>query len=108
MADMLWRIAAGVLIAMQASACSRPESAHVSQPTLALLSREGCMMTGAMRTNLDAAIRALGRPITYDVIDLGTLPRTDVRVAYPTPTLLARGRDVFGLPEPTPPFPEPT
>jgi hypothetical protein len=108
MADMLRRIAPGFLIAMLASACSRPAPAHVSQPALALLTREGCMMTGTMRTNLDAAIRALGRPVSYDVIDLGTLPRTDPRSAFPTPTLLAKGRDVFGLPEPTPPFPEPT
>lgn len=108
MAYMWRRTAASVVIAMLISACSRQEPAPVSHPALALLSRDGCMMTGTMRANLDAAIRTLGKPITYDVIDLGTLPRTDLRVGYPTPTLLAKGRDVFGLPEPTPPFPEPT
>jgi hypothetical protein len=97
---------AWVVLALLACACGHPPAGHV--PTLALLSREGCMMTDALRTNLDAAIRALGVPLRYEVIDLSTLPRTDARVGYPTPTLLLDGRDLFGLPEPTPPFPEPT
>jgi hypothetical protein len=44
----------------------------------------------------------------YVVVDLDTLAKTDARSGYPTPTLLYRNRDVFGMPEPTPPVPEPS
>jgi hypothetical protein len=46
--------------------------------------------------------------VNYAVVDLDTLPDTDARRGYPTPTLLYANRDVFDLPEPKPPFPEPT
>lgn len=46
-------------------------------------------------------------PANYQVIDVATLHPTDPRSGYPTPTLLYEGRDLFGLPEPQPPFPEP-
>jgi hypothetical protein len=42
------------------------------------------------------------------VIDLASLPATDPRRAYPTPTLLYAKRDIFGMPEPQPPYPDPT
>ena len=94
-----------VAIALLACAC-RQHGGGV--PTLTLLSRQGCMMTAGLRGNLDRAIQTLGTPLPYTVLDLDTLPPTDARVAYPTPTLLVDGRDLFGLPVPTPPFPEPT
>jgi hypothetical protein len=33
---------------------------------------------------------------------------TDPRTGYPTPTVLYKNRDLFGMPPPTPPFPEPS
>jgi hypothetical protein len=75
---------------------------------LVLLTREGCINTDTMRANVDLALQSLGRPGDYKIIDLATLPETDVRRGYPTPTLLYRGQDVFGLAEPRPPLPEPT
>jgi hypothetical protein len=106
MAPMRLRGTLCTALALFAWGCGRPSAAPV--PTLTLLSRQGCMMTGALQVNLDAALRQLGTPLTYTVIDLGTLPPTDRRVAYPTPTLLVNDRDLFGLPVPAPPFPEPT
>lgn len=50
----------------------------------------------------------MGLPLTYQVLDLASLPASDSRLGYPTPTLLYANRDLFGMPEPTPPFPEPT
>ena len=72
------------------------------------LTREGCANTAEMRASLDEALRALGRPTDYAVIDLATLPDSDVRRGYPTPTVLYGNRDLFGLPQPTPPLPQPT
>ena len=72
------------------------------------LTREGCVQTKIMRVHLDAALKAIGQPIAYTVVDLDTLPATDVRKAYPTPTVLRGGVDLFGMDEPKPPYPEPT
>jgi hypothetical protein len=33
---------------------------------------------------------------------------SDVRSGYPTPTLLWKGRDIFGMPVPKPPFNAPS
>jgi hypothetical protein len=42
------------------------------------------------------------------VVDLGTLPDTDARGGYGTPTVLHKNRDLFGMPEPPIPHPEAT
>jgi hypothetical protein len=72
------------------------------------LSRSGCVQTKIMRARLDKAIEAIGKPIPYAFVDLDTLPTTDTRKGYPTPTILRGGIDIFGMPAPVPPFPEPT
>lgn len=76
--------------------------------TLVLLTRDGCMNTPRMAANLESALGSLGRPGDYSLIDIGDLPPDDARTGYPTPTLLAGGRDVFDLPVPTPPFDVPS
>lgn len=68
-------------------------------PKLTLLTREGCSGTATMRKNLDAALNSL-KGWSYEVLDLGKLPKGDPRRGYPTPTLLLKGHDVFGMPEP--------
>ena len=73
---------------------------------LAFLTRDGCVNTPDMLNNLDEALRALGRGRDYPVVNLSQLPRTDPRTGYPTPTVLVANRDLFGMPEPVPPFPE--
>jgi hypothetical protein len=75
---------------------------------LVFVTRDGCVNTPDMAINLDAALRALGLPLDYQVVNLKTLPQTNPWSGYPTPTVLYRNRDLFGMPEPTPPFPEPS
>lgn len=75
---------------------------------LEFLTRDGCAQTAIMRGQLDDAIKALAVPLTYTVVDLDTLPAADARKAYPTPTVLYGGVDLFGMAQPTPPYPEPT
>jgi hypothetical protein len=80
----------------------------ISSRQLVLLTRDGYMNTTTMRARLGHALRVLQRPAEFDVVDLDTLPATDVRRGYPTPTLLYADRDVFGMDVPKPPLPTPT
>lgn len=103
----------GVLLAVGVAGCSKPapppsEAANVQTAKLVLLTRDGCMNTDRLRKNLDVALSQVGRSLTYDVIDQATLGDADSRRGYPTPALLFANRDLLGLPEPKPPFPEPT
>ena len=77
---------------------------------LTFLTRDGCEHTPDMLNNLDDALRGLKLPLTYPVVNIGTLQKTDLRRGYPTPTVLYKGKgaDIFGMPEPTPPLPDPT
>jgi ABC-type sugar transport system substrate-binding protein len=83
-------------------------AARQEQRVLVFLTREGCVNTTTMRTRLDEALARLGAPKTYAVIDADTLADRDVRRGYGTPTVLYDDRDLFGMPEPTPPIPSPT
>jgi hypothetical protein len=102
-----------VLVALTC-ACASPATSRHAPPTdprardLVFLTREGCAATARMRTNVDEALKSLGTTAEYQVVDLDTLAPSDVRRGYPTPTLLYGNRDVFGLPEPQPPLPDPT
>ncbi len=64
--------------------------------------------TATMRTRLDAALDRLGAATDCAVIDTDTLADGDARRGYGTPTVLYNNRDLFGMPEPTPPIPSPT
>ena len=75
---------------------------------LVFLTREGCVNTVTMRANLDSALKALNRSSGYALVDLDTLAKNDPRTGYPTPTILMADHDLFGLPKPAPPYPEPT
>ena len=87
---------------------SKQSSRGGGESEIAFLTREGCVNTAVMRANLDHALRAIGRTIDYAVIDLDTVSADDARVAYGTPTVLYRGRDLFGMPAPTTANPEAT
>ena len=61
--------------------------------------------------------RRRGRAIVVEALDVGaggaaidadTLADSDVRRGCGTPTVLNNTRDLFGMPEPTPPIPSPT
>jgi len=75
---------------------------------LVFLTRDRCVNTKTMRGHLDEALRSLSLPTDYQFLTLEALAPTDPRIGYPTPTLLYRDRDLFGMSVPTPPFPEAT
>ena len=91
---------------------SSPSVSSTLQPTtpsdLVFLTRGGCVNTTVMRTNLDTALQAMGRPPSYLVVDLDTVAADDVRGGYGTPTVLHKGRDLFGMPVPAKANPEVT
>ena len=97
------RFARPLLLSIVLANCA---AAPPTMKPIEFLTREGCVQTKTMRDRLDEAIQ--GTPITYTVVDLDTIPSSDVRRAYPTPTVLYDGVDLFGMSEPKPPYPEPT
>ena len=99
-------LAALLCTAFLCAACNA--SPPTSMRELTFLTRGNCPNTPALAARLEAALTALGRPNDYQVIDLDTLPATDPRTGYPTPTILYHNRDLFGIAEPKPPFPTPT
>ena len=83
-------------------------SAPASMKALTFLTRDGCVNTPDMVNSLDEALKSLGWPRDYQYLDIGKLPANDVRTGYPTPTLLWKGKDVFGMPVPKPPYDVPS
>jgi hypothetical protein len=77
---------------------------------LVFLTRDGCVNTPDMVNNLDDALKALGLPNDYQYVDIGKLKRSDARTGYPTPTVLwkGKGKDIFGMPVPKPPYDVPS
>lgn|SRR5262245_28311446 len=101
----MWRIAVLTLATTMVNGQSQPTTLKAD---LVFLTREGCVNTPDMVVNLDDALKGMGLPTDYQYINIGKLPKTDARTGYPTPTVLYRGKDIFGMPKPTPPFPEPS
>ena len=101
---MLIRLGICACLAAGVVGCSPAPAAK----QMVLLTSGSCVNTPKMRANLDAALTALGKPASYTVIDLDTLPASDIRRGYPTPTVLYGGTDVFDMPTPERPLAEPT
>jgi hypothetical protein len=97
------------VFALLAAGCAGRTVPRLS-PTadLTFLTRDGCVATATMRGNLDAALTAMGLPTDYRVVDVDTLPETDARGGYGTPTILVKGVDLFDMPTPPAPHPPPT
>lgn len=79
-----------------------------SMKDLTFLTRDGCVNTPDMLNNLDDALIALKLRRDYQVVDIGKLPKDDPRTGYPTPTILWKGQDIFGMSAPKPPYDVPT
>ena len=79
-------------------------AAPATMKDLTFLTRDGCVNTPDMVNNLDDALRALKLPTDYQYIDIGKLPKDDPRTGYPTPTILWKGKDIFGMSAPKPPY----
>lgn len=95
------------------AACTTPPTpqkpeAQPSMSNLVFLTRDGCVNTVTMRTNLDEALKRLGWSSDYQFIDADTLKESDPRGGYGTPTVLYENRDLFEMPEPSVPHPAPT
>jgi hypothetical protein len=75
---------------------------------LTFLTRDGCVNTPDMVNNLDDALTALKLLKDYQFVDIGKLPKDDPRTGYPTPTILWKGKDIFGMPAPKPPYDVPS
>ena len=82
---------------------SQAQAVHRSPTSdLVFLTRAECVNTAAMRARLDEALVAPG--LAYDVRNYrraDTLPETDPRRGYGTPTILYQNADVFGMREPS-------
>src|SRR3954468_19558015 len=72
-----------------------------SERDLVFLTRSECVNTPLMRSRLNDALKALALPTTYALIDADKLRPSDRRRGYGTPTVLYRGRELFGMAAPT-------
>ena len=97
----------GLVLALALATISAVK-APTAMKDLTFLTRDGCVNTPDMLNNLDDALKALGWPTDYRYVNIGTLKASDVRTGYPTPTLLWKGRDIFGMLVPKPPFAVPS
>jgi hypothetical protein len=79
-----------------------------SMKMLVFLTRDGCVNTPDMVNNLDDALKAMKLQTDYQFINIDKVPKSDVRTGYPTPTILWKGRDIFGMPIPKPPYDVPS
>jgi len=70
---------------------------------LVFLTRDRCVNTSRMRSNLDQALKSLALPTNYEFIDADKLKPSDLRRGYGTPTVLYKGSDLFGKTPSAPP-----
>jgi hypothetical protein len=63
-----------------------------------LLYFDGCPLTPPVRRDVAQAVASLGKQAQFEQVNLSTLPPTDPRRGYGSPTVLVDGRDLFGLP----------
>jgi len=75
---------------------------------LTFLTRDGCVNTPDMANNLDDALTGMNLSKDYQFIDIGTLQKDDPRTGYPTPTILWKGKDIFGMSVPKSPYDVPS
>ena len=87
---------------------TRDVNDNKSNVELQFLTREGCSNTPRMMENLKAAIASGKLPAQYVVVQQAALSPDDPRTGYPTPTILMEGKDIFDLPVPQQPYPEPS
>lgn len=81
----------------------RSSAMTVAQPAIELLGFQDCPNTPIMRERLRAALESIGEGWTFADTDQETLPESDLRRGWPTPTVLVNGNDLFGMPAPIEP-----
>src|SRR4051795_11968874 len=97
----------GLMLTLVFAAVTAPTT-PTTMKELTFLTRDGCVNTPDMVNSLDDALKSLGLRDDYVYINIGKLKAPDVRTGYPTPTVLWKGRDIFGMPVPKPPFDVPS
>jgi hypothetical protein len=94
-----------LLLSLAAAAMGAAQApAPRSMKALTFLTRDGCVNTPDLVVNLDDALKGHGVATDYQYINIDKLPSSDVRTGYPTPTILYKGRDIFGMTPPRPPY----
>lgn len=68
-----------------------------------LLGFPNCPNTPSMRENLRAALTSVGGGLTFQDVNQESLPESDIRRGWPTPTVLVNGADLFGMAPPSAP-----
>lgn len=102
MTGVKWLVLAAA-IGCAGGCAQRPAEKERAMKDVVFLTRDGCVNTPLMRGRLDEALQTLGLPKDYQVIDSDTLPASDRRGGYPTPTVLVNGKDLFGMEQPPSP-----
>lgn len=100
-----------VCLLVVSSGCGSEDTRPTEPPemaTIEFLTREGCANTATMIESFRSALRSENAGLSFALIDIGTLPVTDPRTGYSTPTVLVDGRDLLGLPAPQPPYDRPS
>lgn len=73
------------------------EPRDVRTAGLEVLTRPGCVATPLMHARLQAAVTRLDIPLSCALVDITALAPDDERRRYPTPTVLLRSADLFGM-----------
>ncbi len=68
-----------------------------------LLGFPGCPNTPTLRQHLREASASISETMAFTDVNQESLPSSDLRRGWPTPTILVNGRDLFGMPTPTSP-----
>ena len=102
------KISIVAILLLALTACKSADSADAEigstdMNTVVLLGFDGCPLTPLMKTRVEDAIEGLSPDVRLVVIDQNELDSEDLRRGYPAPTLLVRGRDLFGMQAPTSP-----
>jgi len=71
---------------------------------LTFLTRNGCACEPHMVQLLNSVLTVLEWPLDYRLVNISTLSASDLRTGYPTPTILWKDKDIFGMPTPALPY----
>lgn len=91
------------MAAILSSGCvsHEPDILEIPQAmNIELLGFPGCPNTPVLRENLRAALKSVDGELSFHDVNQETLPDTDIRRGWPTPTILVNGADLFGMAAP--------
>lgn len=86
--------------AMADQAIGKPLAIESPAMNIEVLGFEGCPNTPRTKANVEKAAASLGLAAKVVYVDQMILPESDRRRAWPAPTVLVNGRDLFGMSAP--------